>query len=90
MNVGGTVIVLLIGCASGTQGDFTMFAQKEYWDDVPPLGRQGRRWLRRKLYRLCQIWLRANTQIDPEDEYAGPLIPRGTTLYAFTTNVASL
>jgi len=51
-----------------------MIAHQEYWDDVPPLGRAGRRWLRRRLYATTQSWLRTQTKVDPEDPEAAPLI----------------
>lgn len=51
-----------------------MIGHQEYWDDVPPLGREGRRWLRRRVYTTTQEWLRAKTKVDPEDLDAAPLI----------------
>ena len=51
-----------------------MIAHEEYWDDVPPLGRKGWRWLRRLVYRATQDWLRDETKVDPGDPDAAPLI----------------
>ncbi len=51
-----------------------MICHKEYWDDVPPLGRTGRRWLRRRLYLETQYWLQKQTKVDPEDPENGQFV----------------
>lgn len=51
-----------------------MFLHQGYWDDVPPLGGAGRRWLRRRLYVITTRWIREQTKVNPGDRRAALLI----------------